>query len=82
METEEELNKELEDILTKIDRLNRELKALRGHQAESAKGKPRASFITGKQRMIEADEVAKQLDTLRQREHEIRTKLHSDNYRP
>jgi uncharacterized protein YacL (UPF0231 family) len=80
METEEKLNKELEDILTKIDRLNRELKALRGHQAESAKGKPRASFITGKQRMIEADEVAKQLDTLRQREHEIRTKLHSDNY--
>jgi len=76
METEEKLNKELEDILTKIDRLNRELKALRGHHAESAKGKPRASFITGKQRMIEADEVAKQLDTLRQREHEIRTKLH------
>jgi hypothetical protein len=79
METREELNKELEDILTKIDRLNRELKALRGHQAESPKGKPRASFITGKQRMIEADEVAKQLDTLRQREREIRTKLHSDN---
>lgn len=80
METEEKLNKELEDILTKIDRLNRELKALRGHQAESAKGKPRASFITGKQRMIEADGVAEQLDMLRQREHEIRTKLHSDNY--
>ncbi len=80
METEEKLNKEREDILTKIDRLNRELKALRGHQAESAKGKPRASFITGKQRMIEADGVAEQLDMLRQREHEIRTKLHSDNY--
>ncbi len=82
METEERLNKELEDILTKIDRVSRELKALRGHQAESAKGKPRASFITGRQRMIEADEVAKQLDTLRQREREIRTKLHSDNSQP
>jgi len=79
METEEELNKELEDILTRIGKLNRELKALRRHQAEGAKGKLGASFITRREQMIKADEVAKQLDTVRQREHEIRTKLHSGN---
>jgi len=79
METKEELNKELEDILAKIDKLNRELKALRRHQGEGTKGKLGASFITRREQMIEAGEVAKQLDTLRQREHEIRTKLHSGN---
>lgn len=79
METEEELNKQLEDIVTKIDKAKRELKALRRHLAESAKGKPRASFITGKEWKIEAEEAAKQLDTLKQREQEIRTKLHSGN---
>ena len=80
METEEEFNKQLEDILVKIDKAKRELKALRRHPTESSKGKPRASFITGKERMIEADEAAKQLDTLKQREHEIRAKLHSGNH--
>jgi hypothetical protein len=77
LETEEDLNKQLEDILAKIDKAKRELKVLRRHQRDSSKGKPRASFITGKERMIEADEAAKQLDTLKQREHEIRTKLNS-----
>lgn len=80
METEEELNKQLEDIVAKIDKAKRELKALRRHPTESSKGKPRASFITGKERMIEAAEAAKQLDTLNQREHEIRAKLHAGNY--
>jgi hypothetical protein len=80
METEEELNKQLEDILTKIDKAKRELKALRGHSAESSKGKPGASFIAGKERMIEAAEAAKQLDILKQREHEIRAKLHPGNH--
>jgi len=79
MDTEEELNKQLEDIVTKIDKTKRELKALRRHQAEGAKGRPGASFVTGKEWRIEADEVAKQLDTLKQREHEIRSKLHSGN---
>lgn len=77
MEAKEELNKQLEDILAKIAKLERELKALRRHQTESSKGKPRASFITGKEWMIEADEASKQLDTLRQLEREIRAKLHS-----
>ena len=80
METEEKLNKQLEDIVAKIDKAKRELKALRRHVPESPKGKSRASFITGKDRMIEAAEAAKQLDTLRQREHEIRAKLHSGNH--
>jgi uncharacterized protein YacL (UPF0231 family) len=80
METEEKLNEELEDIVAKIDKAKRELKALRGHPAESSKGKPGTSFIAGKERMIEAAEAAKQLDTLKQREHEIRAKLHSSNH--
>ena len=81
MEAKEELNKQLEDILTQIDKLERELKALRRHQTESSKGKPRASFITGKEWMIEADEASKQLDTLKQLEREIRSKLQSGNHK-
>jgi hypothetical protein len=80
METEEELNKQLEAIVATIGKAERELKALRRHPTESSRGKPRASFIAGKERMIEAAEVVKQLDTLKQREHEIRAKLHSDNH--
>jgi len=80
MDTEEELSKQLEDIVTKIDKTRRELKALRRHQAEGMKGRPGASFITGKEWRIEADEAAKQLDTLRQREHDIRNKLRSGNH--
>ena len=81
METKEELNKQLEDILAKIDKLERELKALRRHQTESSKGKPRASFITGKEWMIEADEASKQLNTMRQLERQIRAKLQSGNHK-
>jgi hypothetical protein len=80
METEEELNKALEDIAAKIDKAERELKALRRHPTESSMGKPGTSFIAGKERMIEAAEAAKQLDTLKQREHEVRAKLHSGNH--
>jgi len=80
METEEELNKQLEDIVTKIDKAKRELKALRRHPTRSSKGKLRASFITGKEQMVEAAEAAKQLNTLEQREHEIRAKLQSGNH--
>ena len=80
MGIEEGLNKQLEDIVAKIDKAKRELKALRRHPTESSKGKPRASFITGKERMIEVAEAAKQLDILKQREHEIRAKLYSGNH--
>jgi hypothetical protein len=80
MDTEEELNRQLEDTVAKIDKTKRELKTLRRHQAEGAKGRLGASFITGKEWKIEADEAAKQLDTLKQREHEIRRKLRSGNH--
>jgi hypothetical protein len=80
MDTEEDLNRQLEDVVAKIDKTKRQLKALRRHQAESAKGKPGASFITGKEWKIEADEAAKELDTLKQLEREIRTKSHSGNH--
>ena len=80
MEIEEELNKQLEDVVAKVDKAERELKALRRHPAESSRGRPGASFIAGKERMIEAAEAARQLDTLKQREHEIRTKLRSGNH--
>jgi len=75
METEEELNKQLKDIVVKIDKAERELKALRRHPTELSKGKTRVSFITGKEQMVEAAEVAKQLDNLKRREQEIRDKL-------
>lgn len=80
METEEELNRQLEDIVVKIDRAKRELKALRRQPTESSKGKPRASFIAGKERMIQIAEATKQLDRLLQREHEIRAKLRPGNH--
>ena len=79
MATEKKLNKELDEILAKIDKAKRELKALRRRQAEGAKGKPGASFITGKEGMIEVDEATKRLDALKQRENEIRAKLQSSN---
>jgi hypothetical protein len=77
MATEKKLNKELEDIVAEIDKAKRELKALRRHPTESPKGKQRTSFITGKERMIEVEEAIKRLDKLKQRENEIRAKLHS-----
>jgi hypothetical protein len=79
MKTEEELNKQLEEILAKIDKTKRGLKALRRHPAERPKGKPGASFFAAKEQTIEAAEAAKQLNTLEQREREIRAKLESGN---
>lgn len=79
MKTKEDLNKQLEDVLAEIDEARRELKALRRNASESPKGKPRASFITGKERMIEAAEAEERLDKLRKQEQEIRAKLHPDS---
>lgn len=80
MGAEEELNKQLKDIVVKIDKDERELKALRRHPTELSKGKTRVSFITGKEQMVEAAEAAKQLDNLKRREQEIRDKLHLRNH--
>jgi len=52
------------------------LKALRRRPAEVSKGKKRFSFITGKEQMAEAAEVARELDALKRREREIRDELH------
>lgn len=79
METEKEPNKQLEDVVARIDKARRELKALRRRPMESSKGKLGVSFIAGRERMIEAAEVAKELEALKQREHELRAKLHSAN---
>jgi len=79
METEEQLNEQLADILVKMDKTKRELKALRRHPMESSRGKPRPSSITSKERMIEVEEATKQLDILKQREYELRAKMHSGN---
>ena len=75
METEEELSKQLEDILARIDKARRELKALHRSPTESSRGKPGTGFLAGRERMIEAAETEKQLNTLKQREQEIRAKL-------
>jgi hypothetical protein len=80
MDTEEELNKQLEDIVARIDKTKRELKALRRHQGGDAKGGPGTRFITGKEWKTEADEAAKQLDALKQQENKIRIKLHTGSH--
>jgi len=77
MQAEEGLKKELHDVAVKIDKAERKLKALRGHPAEVSKGKTRFSFITSKEQMLEAAEVARELDALKRREREIRDRLHS-----
>ncbi len=77
MQAEERLKKELHDVAVKIDKVERKLKALRRHPAEVSKGKTRFSFITGKEQMLEAAEVARELDALKRREQEIRDKLRS-----
>ncbi|MFU8795684.1 MAG: hypothetical protein ACNA7X_00095 [Dehalococcoidia bacterium] len=77
MGTEEDLNRQLEDILATIGEAKRELKALRRHPAEGARGKAAASFISGKERMIQAEEAEKHLDGLKRQEGEIRARLRS-----
>jgi len=75
MQAEEGLKKELQDVAVEIDKAERKLKALRRHTAEVSKGKTRVSFIAAKEQMVEAAEVAKELDNLKRREREIRDKL-------
>ena len=77
METEEELNEQLKDIAVKIDKAQREIKALRRPSTEGGDRRAKTSFITSRERMIEVAEAEKRLDGLRQREKEIRTKLHA-----
>lgn len=76
MKAEEGLKKELHDVAVEIDKAERKLKALRRHPAEVSRGKTRFSFITSKEQMLEAAEVAKELDALKRREQKIRDRLH------
>jgi len=77
MGTEEDLNGQLEDILARIEEARRELKALRRHPAEGARGKAGATFITGKEQMLRAEVAARRLDELKQQEQELRARLSS-----
>ena len=75
MQTEQELEQELADVLVKIDRAEKRLRSLRRPPTDVSKGKTRISFITKKEQMAEAAEVSRELDNLRRREPEIRDKL-------
>jgi len=78
MTTEQDLNKQLQDVLAEIDEARRALKALRRNASEGSKVRARASFITGKERMTEAAEAEERLEKLKEQEQGIRAKLHAE----
>lgn len=80
MEKEKELTEQLESIASQIEEARRELKTLRRHPAEGARGKGRAAFLAGRERMAEADEAARRLETLERQEAEIRARLQSTDH--
>ena len=82
MQTKEELQQELADVLVKIDRAEKRLRSLRRPPTDVSKGKTRISFITKKEQMAEAAEVSRELDNLRRRELEIRDKLQLHGQEP
>ena len=82
MQTREELEQELADVLVKIDRAEKRLRSLRRPPTDVSKGKTRISFITKKEQMAEAAEVSRELDNLRRREPEIRDKLQLHSQEP
>jgi ribosomal protein L34E len=75
VQTKEELEQELADVLGKIDKAEKRLRSLRRPPTDVSKGKTRISFITKKEQIAEAAEVMRELDNLRRREPEIRDKL-------
>ena len=79
MQTEEEFKQELADVLVKIDKAEKKLRALRRPPTDVSRAKTRISFITTKEQMVEAAEVTRELDNLRRRELEIRDKLPLDS---
>jgi len=82
VQTKEELEQELADVLVKIDRAEKRLRSLRRPPTDVSKGKTRISFITKKEQMAEAAEVSRELDNLRRREPEIRDKLQLHSQEP
>jgi hypothetical protein len=77
VQTKEELEQELADVLVKIDKAEKRVKSLRRPPTDVSKGKTGISFITKKEQMVEAAEVTRALDNLRRRELEIRILLAS-----
>ena len=75
MQTNEELKRELADVLVKIDKAEKKLKSLRRPPTGVSKGRTRVSFITEREQMADAAEVMQELDNLKRRESEIRDKL-------
>jgi len=75
MQRDKELREELADLAVKTARAEKKLKRLRRPPTGLRGGRQGASFVTTRESMAEAGEVARQLDALRQRELEIRTKL-------
>lgn len=75
MQRDKELREELADLAVKTARAEKKLKRLRRPPAGPTRGRQTTSFVTARESMAEAGEVARQLDALRQRELEIRTKL-------
>jgi len=75
MQRDKELRQELADLAIKAARAEKKLKRLRRPPAGPTRGRQTTSFVTIRESMAEAGEIARQLDALRQRELEIRTKL-------
>ena len=77
VQTNEELEHELADVLTKIGKADKKLKRLRRPPTDVSRGRTRVSFITNRELMAEAAEIMKERDNLKRRELEIRDKLQS-----
>ena len=75
MQTNEELEHELADVLTKIGKADKKLKRLRRPPTDVSRGRTKGSFITNRELMTEAAEIMKERDSLKRRELEIRDKL-------
>jgi hypothetical protein len=75
MQREKELREELAELTIKAVRAEKRLRRLRRPPAGPTRGRQTTSFVAARESMAEAEEVARQLDALRQREREIRAKL-------
>jgi ribosomal protein L34E len=82
VQTREELEQELADVLTKVDKAEKRLRSLRRPPTDVSKGRTRISFVTKREQMAEAAEVSRELENLRRRGPEIRDKLRLHSQEP
>ncbi|MBN2187212.1 MAG: hypothetical protein JW732_07175 [Dehalococcoidia bacterium] len=75
MQAKQKLEHELADVLVKMDKTEKRLKRLRRTPTDVPKGRIGVSFVAARNQMAEAEEVTKELDDLKRRELEIRSKL-------